>query len=61
MKLENKKDFLREIDNYEQTIIAIICFTHILRWDDDNSNFKDDSYYYIGRKMDTTNNNRIND
>ncbi len=59
MKLENKKDFLREIDNYEQTIIAIICFTHILRWDDDNSNFKDDSYYYIGRKMDTTNNNRI--
>ncbi len=49
-----------ESDNYEQTVIAIISFAHLLRYDDSPKNYLPDSVFFIGRKMDTSPNNRIN-
>jgi len=51
---------LEKIDNYRQTLEAIISFSHVLRWDDDKKEFKPNSYGFIARQMDTSENNRIN-
>jgi len=48
-----------ESDNYEQTVLAIISFAHLLRYDDSKKEFLPDSLFFIGRKMDTSPNNRI--
>lgn len=47
------------IDDYNLTIHVICAFAHLFRWDRELNNFKPNSFYFIGRKMDTTNNNRI--
>jgi len=47
------------IDNYNLTIQAICAFSHLFRWDKDLNDFKPDSFFFIGRKMNTTSNNRI--
>ena len=49
-----------ESDNYEQTVIAIISFAHLMRYDDSKKEFLPDSLFFIGRKMDTSPKNRIN-
>lgn len=59
-KLEKKiQKILEKIDNYEQTLLAIICFSHVLRWDDNINRYKSNSYSFIARKMDTSNDNPI--
>ena len=50
---------LEKIDNYKQTLEAIISFSHVLRWDDIKKEFKPNSYRFIARKMDTSEENRI--
>ncbi|KKN06621.1 hypothetical protein LCGC14_1075390 [marine sediment metagenome] len=50
---------LEKIDNYRQTLEAIISFSHVLKWDDENKEFKPNSYSFIARQMDTSKNNRI--
>ncbi len=59
---ERLYDLLDKINNYEQTINAIICFSHVLRWEevDGERSFRPNSYYSIGRRMDTSPSNRIN-
>ncbi|TKJ23606.1 MAG: hypothetical protein CEE43_02795 [Promethearchaeota archaeon Loki_b32] len=54
------KKILENIDNYKQTLEAIICFSHVIRWDDENMDFKSNTYSFIARRMDTSKVNRIN-
>jgi len=53
-------DMNNKIDNYIETIFAILSFSHLLRWDNSLKIFLPDSFLYIGRKMDTSGENRIN-
>jgi hypothetical protein len=51
-----------EVDNYEQTVHATISFNHLIRWDETlngDGGFIPGSYFYIGRKMDTSADNSI--
>jgi len=50
---------LEKIDNYKQTLEAIISFSHVLRWDDNKKELKPNSYSFIARQMDTSEENRI--
>lgn len=50
---------LEKIDDYNETITAIICISHVLRWDNQGS-FRSNTYFFIARRMDTSENNRIN-
>jgi len=59
-KIEEKVNkTIEKIDNYNQTLEAMICFSHILRWDDEKEEFKPNSYSFIARNMGTSENNRI--
>lgn len=49
-----------KIDDYVETIFAILSFSHLFRWDQTTKKFVPDTYSYIGRKMDTSVENRIN-
>ncbi len=51
---------LEKIDNYKQTIEAIICFSHVLRWDDNTNELRPNSYNFIARQMSPSEENRIN-
>ena len=48
-----------ESDNYEQTVISLISFAHLLRYENSNKKLKQGSYFFIGRKMDTSSKNRV--
>jgi len=50
---------IEKIDNYIQTLEAIIAFSHVLIWDDNRGDFRSNSYRFIARKMNTSENNRI--
>lgn len=45
---------LNKVEDYQETIFAILSFAHLLRWDDTNNKYLPDSYYFIGRKMSTS-------
>lgn len=49
---------LNKVEDYQETIFAILSFAHLLRWDDANNSFLSDSHYFIGRKMNTSNSNK---
>jgi len=53
------RKILEKINNYQQTINAILSLSHVLRWDNNNKNYYEDSFKFIARKMDTSNHNRI--
>ena len=57
---EQTNKILEEIDNYRQTLEAIVSFSHVLRWDDNNKALKPNSYTFIARKMNTSEENRAN-
>lgn len=48
-----------EADNYDQTVLSLISFAHLLRYDNSNGKLKNDSFFFMGRKMTTSNKNRI--
>lgn len=59
-EIEEKVKIIEEkIDNYNQTLEALIGFSHVLRWDDEKKDFKTNSYSYIARRMNTSPGNRI--
>ncbi|MFA7694085.1 MAG: hypothetical protein WCX63_00990 [Methanoregula sp.] len=53
------QQFRDDSDNYDQTVISLISFAHLLRYDNTNGKLKKDSFFFIGRKMDTSDKNRI--
>ena len=53
------REYYKNINNYEETITAITTFSHVIRWNDNNHQFKADSYYCIGRRMNTTEKNAV--
>ena len=53
------KKILEKIDNYNQTLEALIGFSHVLRWDDLKGDYKSNSYSFIARRMNTSKKNRI--
>lgn len=53
------KPLREEVDDYEETISAIVSFCHFVRWDKHKQDFKKGSYFFIGRKMDETSKNQI--
>lgn len=53
------KIIIEKIDNYNQTLEALIGFSHVLRWDDEKEEYKSNSYSFIARRMNTSINNRI--
>ena len=48
-----------KVDNYNQTLEALVGFSHILRWNDEKADFKPNSYSFIARRMNTSEVNRI--
>jgi hypothetical protein len=46
------KQIENDIDDYEQTILALRGLALALRWDEDNRELRDDVEYRIGRRMD---------
>lgn len=60
MSEKRVQKILEKIDDYAQTLEAMISFSHVLRYDDKIKNFRPNSYSFIARKMNTTKNNRIN-
>ncbi len=52
------KSILNKVEDYQETIFAILSFAHLLRWDDSSKRFFPKSYYFIGRKMNTSNSNK---
>lgn len=53
------KKILDQADNYDQTVLAIVSFSHLLCYDKNTAKFLPDSYFFIGRKMDTSSANKI--
>lgn len=47
------------INDYEQSLEAIISFGHYNIWDNDARRFSPDMYFYIGRRMDTSSENKV--
>ena len=43
-----------KVDDYNQTLEALVGFSHVLRWDDQKEDFKPNSYRFIARRMDTS-------
>lgn len=46
-------------NDYETTILAIESFIHFLTWDDENGGYKNSANSSIGRRMTTTDSNRV--
>lgn len=55
----SNKPLREKVDDYEETISAIISFCHFVRWDENKQDFKKGSYFFIGRKMDEPSKNQI--
>lgn len=53
------QQFRDEADNYDQTVISLISFAHLLRYEPTTKKFKQGSYFFMGRRMKTSDNNRI--
>lgn len=60
MSEETVQKILDKIDDYIQTLQAMISFSHVLKYDDKINDFKPYTYSFIARKMNTTKDNRIN-
>lgn len=56
---EAVKKILEKVDNYNQTLEALVGFSHVLRWNDEKEEFKPNSYSFIARRMTTSDENRI--
>lgn len=56
---EAVKKILEKVDNYNQTLEALVGFSHVLRWNDEKEEFKPNSYSFIARRMTTSEDNRI--
>jgi len=54
------QQFRVDSDNYDQTVISLISFAHLLRYDMSKGAHRKGSFFFIGRKMDTSNKNQIN-
>ena len=59
MTKEEVKQLINQIDDYQETILAIVTFGHAIRWEKSLSNFKPETYFCIGRKMNTSKSNRV--
>jgi len=53
------KSFQRRIDNYKDTIFAIIGFINLIRFDDNTRKFRDDIKICQGRRLRTSSSNLI--
>jgi len=53
------KTLLNQVDDYEETVLSSIAFCHLFRWNDMDKQIEPDSYFFFGRKMDTSKTNRI--
>lgn len=50
-KDDRLRKILNEVEDYEETVIAIIAFSHEVRWDRENIKIVPDSLFLIGRRM----------
>lgn len=55
----NADGFLNEVDNYVLTVQGILAFCNEVRWDRNSADFLPNSYYSIGRRMETSAENRV--
>lgn len=53
------KSFYERIDDYRDSVFAIIGFTNLFRFDDETKKMRDDIKVYQGRRMRTSPSNRI--
>lgn len=47
------------INTYNDTVAALICFGHILTWDDSSKAYRPGSVYALGRRLETSSANKI--
>lgn len=57
-KVEYDKVY-RAIDSYQDTVHGLVCFAHVLTWDDRKKCFKPESRRCFGRSMTPSENNRV--
>jgi hypothetical protein len=61
VSLEQKIRKLRQdIDNYDQTVDALVLFGHVLIWDDKLKAVRPSSKFSLGRRFDCSPKNRVN-
>src|SRR3970040_1725122 len=47
------------INTYNDTVDALICFGHVLVWDDSSKAYRQGSSYALGRRLDTSSTNAV--
>lgn len=58
--MNHKEEFLNKINDYEQTIHAIVGFMNFYRYDDVNKMMKDEVIVFQGRKLEPSPEKSIN-
>ena len=58
-KKKKVQSILENIDNYEQSLNACLCFIHIYFWDEERSSIDDSVDYYIGKEFKDKNNEKV--
>ncbi len=53
------RDVRIEIDNYNETVQALKALSHEFRWDDERRVLLNDVFTHIGRRMETSSENRV--
>jgi hypothetical protein len=56
----NNKPYDEQIDDYKDSIFAIIGFVNLFRYDDKTKKMRDDIKIFQGRRMKTSSTNRVN-
>ncbi len=60
MKDDQVKFLKNQVDDYEETVLSSIAFCHFIRWNESSKQLEPDSYFFFGRRMDTSSKNRKN-